>query len=429
MHSPARTAPRLHQPALPALILVMVMNMTGACTTTIPSPPGAACPDTTEAVQAQILQPTCGASACHGGSAPALALDLVSPGLAQRLVDVPANGCGDAVLIAPGDPAHSYLLQKLTPGAETCGDPMPLVAAPLSNETLTCLQAWIAAMPPASGAGGGPGSTGAGGAGDAGAGGTGDTGAGGSGGGSATGGAGTTPACPGDQMMCAAGCTDLTSDADNCGGCGKACGSAKTCVAGSCVCPSGTSPCGSGCVDLATDPTSCGVCGRSCGGQPCAGGQCVTTCPSGTSNCGGSCIDTSSDPANCGVCGKACAAGQTCSKGVCGCGPVVSFAGQVQPILTGSCASAGCHTGNRPAGSLALSAGAAYGALGNVAASSSCTSLVRVSPSAAGRSYLMNKLTGTGICSGTQMPKTGTSLSAAQLQIISTWICEGAPNN
>jgi hypothetical protein len=101
----------------------------------------------------------------------------------------------------------------------------------------------------------------------------------------------------------------------------------------------------------------------------------------------------------------------------------------VQPIFTASCATQGCHTGARPAESLSLAAGSSYAALVNVPAASGCTSMVRVSPGATAKSYLVNKLTGVGICTGTQMPKTGSSLPAAQIAIISGWICEGAPNN
>jgi hypothetical protein len=101
----------------------------------------------------------------------------------------------------------------------------------------------------------------------------------------------------------------------------------------------------------------------------------------------------------------------------------------VQPIFTANCASAGCHTGARPAESLSLAAGSSYAALVNVPAASSCTSAVRVSPGAPSKSYLVNKLTGVGICSGTQMPKTGASLPSSQIAIVSGWICEGAPNN
>jgi hypothetical protein len=33
-----------------------------------------------------------------------------------------------------------------------------------------------------------------------------------------------------------------------------------------------------------------------------------------------------------------------------------------------------------------------------------------------------------GLCSGTQMPVTG-GLPSAQIDLIRTWICRGAPNN
>jgi hypothetical protein len=145
--------------------------------------------------------------------------------------------------------------------------------------------------------------------------------------------------------------------------------------------------------------------------------------------CGGTCVDTSSDPANCGACGHVCSGATACTGGVCGCGPAVAFGAQVQAIFTTNCASAGCHTGARPAASLSLATGSSFSALVNVAASSSCTNLVRVSPGAPAKSYLMNKLNGVGICTGTQMPKAGAGLPQAQLQIISGWICEGAPNN
>ena len=111
-----------------------------------------------------------------------------------------------------------------------------------------------------------------------------------------------------------------------------------------------------------------------------------------------------------------------------GCGPSVSYSTQVQPIFTNDCAKSGCHTGIKPAAGMNLSASTSYSALVN-APSSSCSGLVRVTPSNVAKSYLMNKLTGVGMCSGTQMPKTGTSLPPSQLDLIRGWICNGAPKN
>jgi hypothetical protein len=107
----------------------------------------------------------------------------------------------------------------------------------------------------------------------------------------------------------------------------------------------------------------------------------------------------------------------------------VSFAGQVQPIFTANCTAGGCHGSTmKPAAGLSLIVGSAYTDLVNVV-SSSCTGKVRVAPGSLAGSYLLNKLTGVGICNGTQMPKTGQKLAKAELDAISGWICEGAPKN
>jgi hypothetical protein len=108
-----------------------------------------------------------------------------------------------------------------------------------------------------------------------------------------------------------------------------------------------------------------------------------------------------------------------------GCGPAVSFAGQVQSIFNASCTT-NCHGGNRPSAGLNLTQGNAYSNLVNVPGDCSKVLVVPKSPST---SYLLNKLTGVGICSGTQMPAKGVSLSSAQIDSIRGWICQGAPNN
>jgi hypothetical protein len=108
-----------------------------------------------------------------------------------------------------------------------------------------------------------------------------------------------------------------------------------------------------------------------------------------------------------------------------GCGPAVSYASQIQPIWNASCTT-NCHGGNRPSAALNLLAGSSYGSLVNVPGD--CGKM-RVAPGAPANSYLLNKLTGSGICAGTQMPAKGVSLAAAQIDAIRGWICQGAPNN
>jgi hypothetical protein len=129
------------------------------------------------------------------------------------------------------------------------------------------------------------------------------------------------------------------------------------------------------------------------------------------------------------MCGNACAPGQTCASGKCTCGSAsVSFSAGVQGTLATNCASIGCHAGVMPKEGLDLSVGKSYANLVNVAASE-CASRKRVVPGNPSSSYLLQKLLGVNLCSGSQMPKAGSSLPASDLQAISDWICEGAPNN
>jgi hypothetical protein len=155
---------------------------------------------------------------------------------------------------------------------------------------------------------------------------------------------GATPDC------CGSACTDLQSDAANCGACGNRCGPGETCAAGRCTCGGargavgsgeacvGGTPdcCGTTCVNVANNTTNCGACGNVCGAnETCSSGQC--TCGgargvtgageacSGTGNecCGSTCTDVRSAVSSCGGCGTNCAstvlnAVETCSMSMCG---------------------------------------------------------------------------------------------------------------
>lgn len=155
-------------------------------------------------------------------------------------------------------------------------------------------------------------------------------------------------------------------------------------------------------------------------------------------------MDLSTDSANCGGCGVVCGGGQACEQGVCVCNggaTTVSFASDIQPILTDSCATSGCHQasgmtpGGRPSdggpgnvkSELILDAALAYEAL--VGVPSGCSGMNFVEPGDVSASYLMNKLTGSEMCAGTKMPKGGAPLTQAQLDLIGNWICAGAENN
>jgi hypothetical protein len=143
--------------------------------------------------------------------------------------------------------------------------------------------------------------------------------------------------CPRTLSFCDDRCVDTASYTLHCGGCGRVCRPYEFCSSGQCVCgepglvcASGLTCCAGGpgttrvsaaCTDLRSDARNCGRCdlpcrmpdGRSygvcCRGVCCAG--------YGFDCCGGECIDVLTDTRHCGACGTSCAAYERCYQGQC----------------------------------------------------------------------------------------------------------------
>lgn len=95
----------------------------------------------------------------------------------------------------------------------------------------------------------------------------------------------------------------------------------------------------------------------------------------------------------------------------------------VYTIFTQSgCGTAACHGGAMPKGDLDLSTKAVALAQLVDVPSSQCGGKERVVSGDPGSSYLINKLTGVGMCIGSQMPKADAALSASDIDTIRTWI-------
>ena len=92
-------------------------------------------------------------------------------------------------------------------------------------------------------------------------------------------------------------------------------------------------------------------------------------------------------------------------------------------VFTPNCATAGCHAGGSPAGSLNLEAANSYAMIVGIA-SSQDAGLQLVNPNNPNTSYLIQKMEGTA-GSGQVMPPSG-ALEQADIDVVRQWITDGA---
>lgn len=254
------------------------------------------------------------------------------------------------------------------------------------------------------------------------------------------------------QSPCEPACGGRTCGDDGCGGtCGSCSGALVCSTAGTCQCQAscsgkqcGDDGCGGSCGQCpvtASTCTSAGQCtctpscaGRMCGGDGCGGscGACsgALVCNTNTGRCGASCTPSCTGRAcgddGCGGSCGTCPSGQTCTAatGTCA-GAATSYATDVYPVFRSCGSGMGCHAGARPADGLDFStASGSYAQLVGIA-SQQCSNRIRVVRNDVAASYLVNKLTGVGMCQGSRMPKGG-ALTAAELDLVRAWITSGA---
>jgi hypothetical protein len=91
-----------------------------------------------------VFETNCGNSICHDPDQPAAGLDLVSPDVESRTVDIASSdaNCGSEILVIPGDPDGSYMLQKIRGRPGICGGQMPVTTL-LDAEDTAVIEQWI----------------------------------------------------------------------------------------------------------------------------------------------------------------------------------------------------------------------------------------------------------------------------------------------
>ena len=151
-------------PALCLLVLATACGGGGSATTPLPTPPPTTtCPITVAKASPSFsadlvpaIQSSCGSATttCHGGASPTghVIYSGTAAQIHAELVNgVPANAPAGWVLVKPGDPAHSWIIEKVSkdqPGGTGYGTRMPQAAPNLCQPTIDTLSAWISAGAP-----------------------------------------------------------------------------------------------------------------------------------------------------------------------------------------------------------------------------------------------------------------------------------------
>jgi hypothetical protein len=101
----------------------------------------APCPD----IPKDVFATTCSTAGCHGTVDRAQGLDLQSPNVASRLVNVHAMGGG--VLVDPANANQSVIYTKVL-SAPPFGGRMPIGKPPLDDATVACVLSWVSGQTP-----------------------------------------------------------------------------------------------------------------------------------------------------------------------------------------------------------------------------------------------------------------------------------------
>ncbi len=95
------------------------------------------------AVQTRIFDASCAFSGCHGGSSPAMGLNLSSGVAHSNIVNIASSQQPSVDRIEPNDPESSYLYLKVIDDPSITGSRMPRGAPALAQELIDLLRDWI----------------------------------------------------------------------------------------------------------------------------------------------------------------------------------------------------------------------------------------------------------------------------------------------
>jgi hypothetical protein len=137
--------------ALPVATLVLVLGCNGGteaekAESESESESGTGLESELECDIPELFVQTCNGAACHGGgSSSAAGLDLIAPGVEDRVSGVLGTNC-DGLLADLSKPRESLLYTKIT--EPDCGVLMPMGGVPLDENQVTCMEYWISGLLP-----------------------------------------------------------------------------------------------------------------------------------------------------------------------------------------------------------------------------------------------------------------------------------------
>jgi hypothetical protein len=93
-------------------------------------------------IQKNIFDKQCATPGCHSGYKPQDQLDLGEGQSYKNLVNVPCVQIQDLLLVDPGHPDKSYLMNKIE-GTQVVGERMPMGKPPLPDTDIKMIRRWI----------------------------------------------------------------------------------------------------------------------------------------------------------------------------------------------------------------------------------------------------------------------------------------------
>lgn len=102
-----------------------------------------------EAVEAEVaalFERTCAQAGCHVGPVPQMNLDLSSDQFYASLVGEASMEKPEVLRVDPGNPAGSYLMQKLQGAPDIVGLQMPMVGEKLTEAEIERVETWISGL-------------------------------------------------------------------------------------------------------------------------------------------------------------------------------------------------------------------------------------------------------------------------------------------